>query len=515
MHRISETAAIAIVVAVLFLGLQYTASITPQRNPENPLRVTVPEAPATDTPGEDMIPPVTTVALTGVAGLSGWYTSPVQISLSASDDSSGVSETAYSFDKYMWPDYYGTIYVSSEGSTIIYYCSRDFAGNTESIHNVTINIDMSSPVTEVSLDGNLGLEGWYFSCVTVTLSSEDAVSGIAYTEYSIDGADWVVYNGPFVVSQDGQHQLTFRSADIAGNVESTQTESVRVDTNAPITMASLDGILGPGGWYRSDVTLTLAASDSASGVADTQYSYDGISWSTYNGPITLSGTGVHIVLFCSSDHAGNTELSRFEAVQIDMISPVTTAAIEGNLPPAGWYVSDVTVTLSATDEISGVAYSECSIDGGAWTVYSGPLTITKDGNHEIAFRSMDLAGNVEDAHSVTFGIDRSPPTTVAILDGKLGLNDWYTSAVTMTLVPTDSYSGVADTEYSFDQTTWSTYEYPLTFYNDGVFTIYFYSADNVGSTEDMQSITVSIDMTRPVTTVELKWNSGTKQLVPF
>src|SRR5262249_41796844 len=47
--------------------------------------------------------------------------------------------------------------------------------------------------------------------------------------------------------------------------------------------------------------------------------------------------------------------------------------------------------------------------------------------------------------------DVTPPTTmVSNVSGKLGNNDWYTSAVTLTLSATDSASGVAATYFKVD-----------------------------------------------------------------
>jgi len=39
----------------------------------------------------------------------------------------------------------------------------------------------------------------------------------------------------------------------------------------------------------------------------------------------------------------------------DITPPETTISLDGVLAPDGWYISDVTVTLSATDDMSGVS----------------------------------------------------------------------------------------------------------------------------------------------------------------
>src|SRR4029453_7065780 len=76
----------------------------------------------------------------------------------------------------------------------------------------------------------------------------------------------------------------------------------------------------------------------------------------------------------------------------------------------GWYRSAVTVTLGASDNCSGVARTEFSSDGGAtWEAYTSSLSIVSDGVRTIHYRSVDNAGNVEAARSLTLRIDQTAP----------------------------------------------------------------------------------------------------------
>jgi hypothetical protein len=94
----------------------------------------------------------------------------------------------------------------------------------------------------------------------------------------------------------------------------------------------------------------------------------------------------------------------------DETAPVTTAVLSGTESRAGWYTSDVTVTLSAVDpdpgdgsEVSGIAKTEYSINGGPAQTYTGPFVVSNDNlHHKIEFWSTDNAGNVEDKKSVEF-----------------------------------------------------------------------------------------------------------------
>lgn len=94
-------------------------------------------------------------------------------------------------------------------------------------------------------------------------------------------------------------------------------------------------------------------------------------------------------------------------------APVTAAAVSPSAPNGanGWYVTNPTVTLSATDDCSGVALTQYSLDNGAtWQPYSGTLTIVQEGTTTVHFRSIDRAGNIEAAGSQRFMVDTSDPT---------------------------------------------------------------------------------------------------------
>ncbi|HUR99560.1 MAG TPA: hypothetical protein VMZ26_15955, partial [Pyrinomonadaceae bacterium] len=94
-------------------------------------------------------------------------------------------------------------------------------------------------------------------------------------------------------------------------------------------------------------------------------------------------------------------------------APVTTALASPAAPDGanGWYITNPTLDLSASDSCSGVAQTEYSLDNGAtWQPYSGTINITQEGTTTVLFRSVDRAGNVERAGSQTFMVDTSDPT---------------------------------------------------------------------------------------------------------
>ena len=85
-------------------------------------------------------------------------------------------------------------------------------------------------------------------------------------------------------------------------------------------------------------------------------------------------------------------------LQVETSAPVTSAAQSSTSPGGigGSRNSSVRVTLSATDNCTGVEKTEYSLDGGAtWILYMGSFTISQRGRTTIIYRSIDRAGNVE------------------------------------------------------------------------------------------------------------------------
>ena len=367
----------------------------------------------------DQEPPADTTAPTTSASTT-VVEDGVQVTLTATDDEegSGVDSTEYRIDGGDWTDYTAPFVVSEVGEHTVEFRSTDVAGNVEETKSTTVVVeasDESAPSTTLTwspaeADGE---EGWYTTAPTFTLSAEDGDgSGVASTEYRIDGGSWTTYTEAVEVGE-GVHTIAYRSTDEAGNTEEVQQAEVKVDTVSPATGASRE--------LQGDrVVVTLVASDSGSGIASTSYRVDGGDWETYGDPIVVTGAGEHTVEFRSTDVAGNSEEAqsitvRVDGAPMDETAPVTSMSTDPARPDgrSGWFVTSPVVTLSATDQaagpVSGVARTEYRIGGGLWTTYTGPVTVTDQGAHVVEFRSVDQAGNVEAAKSRELLVDTVDP----------------------------------------------------------------------------------------------------------
>ncbi len=98
-------------------------------------------------------------------------------------------------------------------------------------------------------------------------------------------------------------------------------------------------------------------------------------------------------------------------VIVDDVPPTTTALLSGVMGNNGWYISNVQVDLTTTDNEggSGVNRSDFSFDGINWNTYSVPLTIANEGATTVYYRSVDNAGNVETTKTQGINIDKTPP----------------------------------------------------------------------------------------------------------
>jgi hypothetical protein len=102
----------------------------------------------------------------------------------------------------------------------------------------------------------------------------------------------------------------------------------------------------------------------------------------------------------------------------DTTPPITNISFDPPEPDGlnGWYISNVTVTLNATDDISGVKEIHYRIAEGEWKVHTGDFVVFILDQDcligSIEFYSIDNAGNQEELKSVLIKIDQLQPNRV-------------------------------------------------------------------------------------------------------
>jgi hypothetical protein len=173
-----------------------------------------------------------------------------------------------------------------------------------------ITIDTTAPQTSAVISPTApdGQNGWYMHPVTVTLNATDNISGVAKTEYSLDGGmTWQLYKSQVTINQDGKYTMSSRSTDNAGNVDAVKTISFNLDAVAPtITVTGIvyNSMLSDAG----DILPMIMLNDDLSGVesSKTTVTLDTAAYQTgASTPLYTLPLGAHTLLVTSSDLAGN------------------------------------------------------------------------------------------------------------------------------------------------------------------------------------------------------------------
>ena len=200
--------------------------------------------------------------------------------------------------------------------------------------------------------------------------------------YRFDGGAWTLYGEPAALASVPNPKIGIYANDSNATV-TTRNDAVfdyfRItaglpDTTAPTTTSTLAPPTpdGQNGWYRQNVVLTLATEAGAT----TQYKIGNGAFQAYSGPVTLSQEGTTTVTYRSTDADGNVEADKTVTVKLDKTVPTSTAT-----PDGGTFTGPVQVTLAGADPAggSGLDKVEYRLDGGDWTAYSGPVTVSGNG----------------------------------------------------------------------------------------------------------------------------------------
>ena len=162
--------------------------------------------------------------------------------------------------------------------------------------------DSIAPVTRAELNGTLGENGWYLSAVNVTLMASDN-SRILRTQYSFDNSTWTAYDGPFSVSSEAANSLYFRSEDLAMNLETAKSVSVKIDLSPPqITILSPTN----GSTMKLGDEFFWNATDNVSGVARYEVRLN-------SGPWTDAGLETHWMLSQNVTGPGTFEVRAYDS----------------------------------------------------------------------------------------------------------------------------------------------------------------------------------------------------------
>jgi hypothetical protein len=196
------------------------------------------------------------------------------------------------------------------------------------------------------------------------------------------------YNGPFTVSSEGVHMVTFFSKDNAGNVEAAKTVTVKIDKTPPTITLARRTPANSFGWNNTDVTVAWDCADSLSGPVTP----------TVSQTLTQEGANQSVTGTCV-DHAGNTASDTRTSINIDKTAPSVSPSPSRGADSNGWYNHAFAVAWVGTDSLSGIAACRAA------SRYAGPDTARRS----LTGTCTDKAGNTASAR-YSFRYDATPPT---------------------------------------------------------------------------------------------------------
>ncbi|MDT0269712.1 plastocyanin/azurin family copper-binding protein [Streptomyces sp. DSM 44915] len=185
---------------------------------------------------EDTTPPVVTPEITGEQDADGGYLGGATVELTATDDGSGVAGIEYAVGATRYQPYTEPIVLDQPGRHRVTYRATDVAGNVSISEYLLLDVveapgggeDGTPPEVTAEVTGEQDAAGDYLAMATVELTATDADSAVAGVEYALGDGAFTDYTAPFMVHEPGEHTVTYRATDTAGNVSPTDSTTFTV-----------------------------------------------------------------------------------------------------------------------------------------------------------------------------------------------------------------------------------------------------------------------------------------------
>ncbi|MBD3353322.1 MAG: hypothetical protein GF364_17710, partial [Candidatus Lokiarchaeota archaeon] len=277
-------------------------------------------------------------------------------------------------------------------------------------------------------------------------------------------------------------------------------------------------------------TFTLSAEDigeRVTGINNISYRIDDGVWKEYSDSFSLSGYshGLHNISYFATDNAGNLEEIQLEEIFLDIKSPnITFHKSKYYLSTISPQYNDTTLQIncSVSDDtsISWVYLNENSTGtyiNHTMSMIHGNYSLNLDisslhwlDSFCFSFYSIDSTGNLKWKnngglnYSLQIYDPYSPTTNLSLQLCKE--HNIISNSTEITLTSDDhdlQASGISNITYQIDSSAWEVYSgsFTISGYSHGEHTISYFSTDNAGNTEEIQSIQLFLDLFSPNITI--------------
>ena len=417
----------------------------------------------------DKTKPVITGGRTPAANANGWNNTDVTVNFTCAE--TGAVESGLDTNSVAGQTLTAEVQnasVTNTGSCV------DVAGNAADPSTVSgISIDKTPPNAPTPAKAPAAnVARWNNTDVTVTFNENGDAGGVQ------SGIDGCTTASSFTAETSGVY-ASGTCTDRAGNVSAVGKVTVKIDKTKPVITGNRNPAPNAFGWNNVDVTVGFSCADAGavqSGVATNTVA--GATVSTEGASQTVTNTGNCV------DVAGNAaDPSTVNNISIDKTKPTASAARD--VPPNafGWNNTDVTVTFSGNDSLSGIASCDA------------PITKSGEGTNQSASGTCeDKADNVSDPASVTgIDIDKTKPVITGSRAPLANTYGWNNTDVTANFACADT--GSVQSGLNINTVTGAT----LSSEGAGQFVTNSGSCtDKAGNTADSSTVSgISIDKTNP------------------
>ncbi len=271
--------------------------------------------------------------------------------------------------------------------------------------------ETTAPAVSIATAQQQGPGGWFPGSVDVTLTASDAGSGVHYLYWGVDTTTLGFVSDEvksFRISGEGTHQVRYQADDWQGNMSALATRQINIDQTDP--EVNLQGFV-EGEEFEQDelVAIEYACEDALSGI---QSCVGDIGSGDF---LDTSTPGTRAFRVTATDRAGNEYVvdRSYTVLAPDTTDPVVDVDVPEE-PASGWYLDEVTVRLTASDEsgIRRIHYEYGTMQGTvSRDVEADAAEITFDRTqlYSLSFWAEDTAGNRSEGRTLNLYVDSDAP----------------------------------------------------------------------------------------------------------